>query len=306
VIGAHDADIGISALGAGTAYGAYCNDTLLIWGYDNLTSSDLQKISISDPGNFEAFGWDVAVSGKWAVIGKSGENDPPPGGSGRGNGAAYFFHWENGSWVEKQKVYASDYQSSGDFGRSIDIDGKVCVIGAGTAFTDAMHADTVFGAGAAYVFELQPNGKWIQVEKLAGTGRAPNDLFGEAVAVWENHIAVGAWLADTLPNDTAPDLGAIYTYRRSHPLALDNVPEWSTIRIKNHPAQNGILEIRHGEPSPVPVSIRVYSLSGQSLFSEEVLLENTWQADLSHLASGLYMVEVRREGYVPRSWKWIR
>ncbi|MCB0851141.1 MAG: FG-GAP repeat protein, partial [Bacteroidetes bacterium] len=280
VIGAFDADNGFSQFGVGKAYGGRCNDTLIFWGPDNITSSDLLAFSSSDKDNFENFGWDVAISGKWAVIGKSGESNQPGGGFGGNTGAAYFFYWDNGQWVEKQKVYASDFDQNSFFGRSIGIDGSVCVIGAGTARTDANGQNPKNGAGAAYVFELQPNGKWAEVGKIAGTQRNFNDLFGEAVDVSGTHIVVGAWQADSVGNEVFSDGGAVYVFERNEALEAKSLPVQSNLKLINHPLASGKLQFLNHGKMPLDLKIRVLTLQGQEVYTNDLQMYQSYVIDL--------------------------
>lgn len=308
IIGAFRADLGAFPLEAGTAYGGRCNDTLIFWGYDNLTSGDLQKIQESDPDNFDFFGWDVAISGEWAVIGKSNESSPPPGGTGAGTGAAYFFRWENGTWVEKQKVYPSDYQVSGDFGRSIGIDGRICVIGAGTAATDENNQDTTFGAGAAYVFELQNNGQWVEVQKLAGSRRGVNDLFGEAVDVSGVNIVAGAWSADSLPTATMFDCGVLYAWQRDgalEPLGIGTDHIWAGVAMVGNDASGKGIHLKNND-SPFDAGISVYTTDGKKMMGESVRFNNDWQTDMTAFPPGMYLVTITRKGFPPKTWKWLK
>lgn len=307
IIGAFDADNSSTLqFGVGAAYGAYCNDSLLVWGYDNVTSADLQKITASDQDNFEAFGLDVAISGKWAVIGKSNEPDQPGGGIASNTGSAYFFHWENGGWVEKQKVYASDFAANSLFGRAIGIDGSVCIIGASTAREDMNGGNSVVGAGEAYVFELQPNGQWLEVEQLSGTERAANDLYGETVDVSGTTVVVGAWLADSLQGEYMVDRGAVYVYERDQALSIPQLPDLQGLMLLRNPSPDGKLTIQETNPSPLPLQIRVFSLTGQELFAETLSPQQQHQIDLSYLPSGVYLLQIQRAGYVPWHGKWQR
>ncbi len=307
MIGAFDAD-NVSSLqfGVGAAYGAYCNDSLLVWGYDDVTSADLQKITASDQDNFEGFGWDVAISGKWVVIGKSNEPDQPGGGIASNTGSAYFFHWENGTWVEKQKVYASDFAVNSLFGRAIGIDGSVCVIGAGTAREDMNGGNSLVGAGEAYVFELRPNGQWQEVEKLSGTERAVNDLFGETVDVSGTTVVVGAWLADTLDGEYSVDGGAVYVFERDQALSVPQLPNLQGLSLLHNPSPDGKLRIKETNASLLPLQIRVFSLTGQELFSQEISPQQQYQIDLAHFPPGLYLLQIQRTGFMPQYWKWQR
>jgi hypothetical protein len=309
VIGAFKKDQGFETLDGGAAYGAYCNDSLLIWGYDNVTSADLKKILPADRNNFEVFGWDVAISGKWAVIGKSGETDQPGGGFGSNTGAAYFFHWENGNWVQKQKVYAPDFSQGAFFGRAIGIDNRVCVIGAGSERRDGNGQNPVTGAGAAYVFELQENNQWVAVQKLAGEARHVNDLFAEdAVDVYGTHVAIGAWLADDINGTELLDGGVVYIFERDAPLtSAQHVVARSDILLMGNPSADGLLHLRNISNEQLqPASVRVYSMEGYLVAQEENVHAMEWQIDLSHLATAMYVVHVRREGYIPLVMRWVR
>ncbi len=306
IFGAYKKDLGFSPLECGAAYGIYFDD-LQTLNFDNVTSADLDKITPADQQNFESFGWDVAISGRWAVAGKSGETDQPGGGSGSGTGAAYFFYWENGQWVEKQKVYASDFSDFGRFGRAISIDGPICVIGSGTESEDENGQNFVSAAGAAYIFELQPNQQWQEVRKITGTQRNIGDLFGEdAIDLSGTNLVVGAWLADTIDGTVVTDGGAVYVYTRDAPLiSTREIPLLKHISILNNPS-SGLLQLRNDSGESYPAAVSVFSLEGRTQFQTSIEFGPSWQRDLSGLPTGIYLVQVRREGYLPQSWKWVK
>jgi hypothetical protein len=306
VIGAFKKGGGLGLLESGVAYAAYC----AACNFDNLNSSVLRKIVPGDQNSFEAFGWDVAISGQWVLIGKSSESDQPGGGTGSNTGAAYFYHWENNQWVEKQKVYASDVSTGAHFGRAVAMDGPVAVIGAGNEWEDANGQNPVNGAGAAYVFELQGNNQWMAVEKVTGTNRGINDLFGEdAVDVSGSQVVVGAWLQDTITNVEVIDGGAIYIFQRNFPVSVaDPLEKNDLVTIINNPSVDGLLRIRYLDQSSSLSSdwLRIFSLDGQLLFQQERNIREDWPINMSGLAPGMYLVQVSRKGEVPQTLKWIR
>ena len=306
VIGAFKKDGGVGLLESGVAYAAYC----AACNFDNLTSAVLRRIVPGDQNSFEAFGWDVAISGRWAVIGKSSEADQPGGGTGSNTGAAYFFYWENNQWVEKQKVYAPDVSTGAHFGRAVAMDGSVCVIGAGNEWEDAIGQHSLSGAGAAYIFELQGNNQWLAVEKVAGTRRAVNDLFGEdAVDVNGSQVVVGAWLADTITNVEVIDGGAIYIFEREFPVSVaDHVEKNNEVIVLGNPSADGLLRIRFDDPFSFLSSgwLRIVSVDGHQLLRQEISVGDESSIDLSMLSPGLYLVQVSRQGYIPQTLKWIR
>jgi len=305
VVGAFNKDQGIGLVDAGAAYGISCTDP--VCDFENITSADLQKIRAPDQNNFESFGWDVAISGNWVIAGKSGESDQPGGGTGSGTGAAYFYHWENGQWVGKQKVFAPDFSNGARFGRAIAIDGPVCVIGAGTESEDANGQNTLFGAGAAYIFELQANNQWMPVQKIVGTQRGVNDLFGEdAVAVSGIQVVIGAWLADTIGNDDIIDGGAVYVYERDTEItAVRNFVEDTPIYALSNPSLDGLLQIYSLDPfSSTATPMQIVSMNGNVVFHTENI--NEGQIDLSYLPAGVYFVTITRSGFLPQTLKWVR
>jgi len=117
-----------------------------------------------------------------------------------GAGAVYVFEWAAERWGEQEKLQASDAGASGGFGRSICSDGERVVVGAPFAGADA---------GAAYVFEHDPNG-WKETAKL--TSLLPNvgDFFGYSVSINGDFVAIGA------PGDDerGPVAGAVYMFER--------------------------------------------------------------------------------------------
>ena len=84
---------------------------------------------------------------------------------------------------------------SGNFGYSVAIDGDTCVIGADY---------TNFHTGSAYVF-TNTGGTWSQVQKLTATGGAPNDYFGNSVAIDGDTCVIGA-------SGTNTGAGSAYVY----------------------------------------------------------------------------------------------
>jgi hypothetical protein len=93
--------------------------------------------------------------------------------------------------LEKAKLVPSDGAPEGGFGRAIAINGIVAVVTA-----NAQQA--TMGAGpdmpsAAYVFERQSSGAWLQTAKLSSNHEG--DLYGIDVAVDGNVIVVGAVFA---------------------------------------------------------------------------------------------------------------
>jgi hypothetical protein len=162
-----------------------------------------QKLLPADSQTSDYFGYSVAISedGTTAIIGApqkeiDGKLD---------QGAAYVFIRSGGTWVQQQKLVASDGQSGDKFGWSVAISSDTVIVG--TTYQ------------AAYVFTR--NGTlWSQQAKFTGDG-SPVNAFGQSVAISGNSAVVG----DSYTSPWWVDQGATYWYSRvgetwSSPLRL--------------------------------------------------------------------------------------
>ncbi|MEM6260983.1 MAG: hypothetical protein AAGI38_00645 [Bacteroidota bacterium] len=303
VIGAFGKDELPLQFDVGTAYAYNCGSMGSTCDFSTVGPSDLQELTPADQDNFEAFGWDVAISGEWVVVGKSNEADQPGGTQGGNTGSAYFFKWENNQWTEKQKVYASDFDQNSFFGRSISIEGRACVIGAGKERKDANGNAPINVAGAAYVFELDGNDQWQEVAKLAGTERNFNDNFGEAVAISGRNIAVGAWQADSVNGTTINDGGTVYVFDRDRPLAVER-PHENQLFIVQDRSASAELTIVDRSFSSEPMHIEVITLGGQQVHGETMPPSQACVIHLPHLSEGIYFVRARRGNSFVKAWQW--
>ncbi len=104
--------------------------------------TEQQKLSASDGAASAQFGWSVALYGDTALVGAHQDAD-----LGSDAGAAYVF-WRSGTtWVEQQKLIASDGAAGDHFGGSVSIYDNVSLVG-------APRDDTLgLNSGSAYVLE---------------------------------------------------------------------------------------------------------------------------------------------------------
>ena len=173
-----------------------------------------QKLTAPD-GDRDAgdrFGWRVALSGDYALVGAYADSDPVTGAFGVG--AAYLFHQNNGTWEFEQKLTApdGDRDQNDRFGDSVALSGNYALVG---AFQDD---DPVTGAedvGAAYLFH-QNNGTWEFEQKLTAPDgdRDAEDEFGSSVALSGDYALVGARRDDD-PVTGIQVVGAAYLFHRT-------------------------------------------------------------------------------------------
>lgn len=105
---------------------------------------------------------------------------------------------------EWARLSASDPELGDNLGASVALSGDRVVVGA------PHESEAGFYAGAAYVFRYQPGdpGTWIEEAKLMASDAAPQDGFGESVAIEDDLIVVGAAGVD----DAGADSGSAYLF----------------------------------------------------------------------------------------------
>jgi hypothetical protein len=155
--------------------------------------SEIIKSVANDRGADDQFGYAVAIDGDYAVIGAYSDNF----GAGENRGSVYIYK-QNGIniWDFHQKLTADDQEDYDRFGWSVAIDGDYIIIGAYREDEDASELNSLSNAGAAYIFEKDGSGNFIQVEKLVASDRAIDDEFGWSVAISGTTAIVGARAED--------------------------------------------------------------------------------------------------------------
>ncbi len=153
-----------------------------------------QKLLTSDgTPPADGFGSSVAVRGDVALIGGADSE------AALLAGAAYVFRFDGISWVQEQKLTASDAEAFDFFGESVALSAETALIGAPDKGI----------TGAAYVFQFDPEtSQWLEVQKLVPLGGGAAQ-FGHVVALEGVTALVGAWVSDV----AEPDDGAAYVFR---------------------------------------------------------------------------------------------
>lgn len=157
------------------------------------------KLTASDGAAQDLFGIAVAVDGDTAVVGAYGDDGPSTDA-----GSAYVFVRSGSTWVQQQKLVASDAAANDHFGHSVAISGDTIVVGAES--DDSPNAD----AGSAYVF-TRTGSTWTQQQQLVASDQAPSDNFGVSVAIVGDTVIVGA----NLSNSPLSNTGAAYVFTRT-------------------------------------------------------------------------------------------
>lgn len=196
-------------------------------------------LKASNPGTNDRFGYAVAISGSYIVVGAPYEDS---NGSSQDNnsatdaGAAYVFElvsvigagqvWQQRAWLKADNVDSLD-----GFGTSVAISGRTLVVGApGEDGDGSSNGNGRNESGAAYVFVRGSSpllGAWTQSGYLKAGNPGLLDNFGTAVAVAGDVIAVGVPYEDRDGNggnnNAFADSGAVHVFAR-------NGGNWTKIR----------------------------------------------------------------------------
>ncbi len=157
----------------------------------NNTWVEKQKLTASDGSADDDFGCSVSISGDWIIIGAQDDDTV---------GSAYFFHLENGVWVEFLKITDNEDGIYGNFGCSVSISGDYAIIG------DNRDNEIAVESGAAHIFHLEDN-TWIEQQKIIASDGAFCDRYGSSVSISGNHVIIGSY-----EYFSWSFVGAAYTY----------------------------------------------------------------------------------------------
>ena len=181
--------------------GAYLDDdagmdsgSAYIFKHDGTTWTEQAKITASDYAAIDYFGYSVAISGDYAVVGSHGDNA-----AGTDSGSAYIFKRDGTEWTQEAKITASDGAAYDEFGYSVAISRDYVVMGAG--------GDGA-ASGSAYIFKRDAT-EWTEQDKITASDGAADDRFGYSVAISGDYAVVGAYFDD----DAGTDSGSSYVFK---------------------------------------------------------------------------------------------
>jgi hypothetical protein len=159
------------------------------------------KIVASDAASRDSFGWSVAISEDYAIVGSPFEDS-----GGDDAGAAYIFRRTGlNTWDSGTKIVAPDAQAEDYFGNAVAISSDYAIVGAvgedqGGSF-----------AGAAYIFRRTGLNTWDSGTTIVAPDAQAEDYFGESVAISGDYVLVGAYGED----DGGYTAGAAYIFQRT-------------------------------------------------------------------------------------------
>jgi hypothetical protein len=152
-----------------------------------------QKLTASDGGIGDIFGYSIAYEGTTAMVGAYANNQY--------QGAVYVFGESGGTFTESQKLVADDGAPNTYFGYATALSGSTFLVGAWGASPGGNDMQ-----GEAYIF-TESNGTWTQTQTLMADDGASDSQpkFGHAVALEGTTALIGA---DGVDSAT----GAVYAF----------------------------------------------------------------------------------------------
>jgi hypothetical protein len=158
---------------------------------------ELAKLLASDGAVDDFFGRSVSISGDYAIVGSTGDDD-----AGEASGSAWVFQRDDVSWIEVAKLTAGDGEAGDGFGYSVAISSDYAFVGA-TGDDDLGES-----SGSAYVFRRQ-GASWIEMVKLTAGDGGEKEHFGCSVSISGASAVIGAY-AGTSPA-TSPGAAYVFT-----------------------------------------------------------------------------------------------
>ena len=156
----------------------------------SLDNSQNTLISAPDYTTNDNFSWGIGIGNGKIVIGSRGDDSNTAYDIG-----SIYIHDINGNF--ESKVTASDAQQYDKFGDTVAVGSSKIVVGAPQSDPNGL------SSGSVYVYDLNGTNE----VKITPTGGAASRLFGNAVAVGDNKIVVGAY-----GNVAGDEAGAIFVY----------------------------------------------------------------------------------------------
>ena len=160
------------------------------------------------------FGYSAALNEETLVVSAPGtplpdkQIEPTIGEISAGGlaGAVNVFQRQGESWTKATKLTPGDAEAGDQFGIRLALSGDTLAVSAPYKWTPAGGN----GAGVVYIFKREGD-DWIQQAELFAPDGAPYDLFGNALALKGDTLAIGARAADS---GGVTNSGAVYVFQR--------------------------------------------------------------------------------------------
>ena len=158
----------------------------------NVTTGALvHTLNNPSPNGSDIFGWSVAISGNYVIVGTPGD---ATGATGSGSGNAFIFNVETGALVHT--IYnpnAYGNQENDRFGQTVAMSGNYAAVG-------ALYEDDsgLNNSGKVYIFNVTTGELLYTLDNPNAYGTSQDDNFGHSIAISGNNIIIGVQNEDAL------------------------------------------------------------------------------------------------------------
>ncbi|PVW16558.1 adhesin [Marixanthomonas spongiae] len=244
-----------------------------IWEYD-------QTLVASDGVAEDYFGNSISILNDQMVIGAYGVNNEL--------GKAYIFEKNSeGIWEEVQMVMSDPTTDRTQFGWSTDIQEDMIMVSAPHIYGNEV--------GEVFMYKKTASGIWVEDQRIQGVDTGVEDFYGWCVAMFEDHVIVGAPREDHDINgaNEIGDAGAAYIFKDPTLLGGENNEALANqIRLYPNPTQNNL----HIESQLNAITqLKVYTIGGVLLQEVNAVNRNNITLNTSSYSSGVYFMHVTLE-----------
>lgn len=279
-----------------------------------ITWNQAAKLTSSDRGAGEYFGYSVDISWFWVIAGAPYDDQ-----DGNGNvpinsaGSAFVFgrNAATGSWQIEDKIVANDRSSDDHFGASVAIWKSYAVVGAPDNETDENGSKPRTQAGAAYYYARIPvpgGYNWNFAKKFVASDREVDDHFGYSVDFVTEYqqTVIGSHYEDhddsDPPTNYIEDAGSVYFFNPDT-VQSDSVgsgksqlnqevkSSGSLFRVQVAPnPSNGQFELYVSDfDSSKNYILTIYSPLGKKIIEQDVV-DSKHSINLESQADGFYII----------------
>lgn len=169
-----------------------------------------------DATDDDQFGYAIAVSGDFAIVGSRSEELDINGQNNVSKAGAVFFYRKSsdGNWEMTQKLVLPERKKNDYFGHSVSIYENLAVVGAiGKDNPDDSKMEDV---GAVYLLQLGSNGNWSIINQFFASDMAEDAELGYSVSINGERILAGAPEEERDQNgrNSIDKAGAVYVFER--------------------------------------------------------------------------------------------
>jgi hypothetical protein len=179
-----------------------CLITSLCFMANAATEFSQQKLVAHDGAAEDFFSFSLAISNDIALVGAFKSDDEI---MGIDAGSAYVFTRTKNGWLQQAELTAKEGAASDTLGGNVALFQETAVLGA------SRHDENGEDSGAAYIFQ-RSGSIWNQQSTLLANDGAEGDAFGQAIAMSDNTIVIGAPRDD----DEGKDSGSVYVFTRKN------------------------------------------------------------------------------------------